>query len=234
MTVDYANKFKQLRVFFNLTQEDLANEIGLTRSAVSQIEIGRFDPTINVISSICVKYDVDLKYFFNNSLSIRESVKNYKVDYKVTSKSDKKNDLKVVSESNSAINGHKGVPYYEQLLASAGNFNDIIANSTATSYINLPQIIDCTAVIPVHGSSMKGLIEPGDLIAIKELVGRTEYDPSMPYLVITNEHRMIKYLRADADNGEIIWAESTNHKPIKLELHNILYVYAIKCVIRLF
>lgn len=234
MTVDFARKFKELRDFFDLTQVDLAKEIGLTRSAVSQIEIGRFDPTINVISSISVKFDIDLKYFFNDSLTIRESVKNYKVDYKVETKNGDKKPLKVVSESNTAINDQKGVPYYEQLLASAGNFNDIITNSTVTSYLNLPQISDCTAVIPVHGSSMKGLIEPGDLIAIKELATRTEFDPALPYLVITNEHRMVKYLRADTEDNTVIWAESTNHKPIKLSVDNILYVYAIKCVIRLF
>jgi phage repressor protein C with HTH and peptisase S24 domain len=98
----------------------------------------------------------------------------------------------------------------------------------------MPQIADCEAVLPVYGSSMKGVIEPGDLIAIKEIRSRDEFDPTVPYMVITEEHRMVKYLRVDEENQSIIWAESTNHAKIRLAADNIKKVYAIKCVIRFF
>lgn len=81
---------------------------------------------------------------------------------------------------------------------------------------------------------MKGVIEPGDLIAIKEIRSRNEFDPSIPYMVITDEHRMIKYLHMDPEDESLVWAESTNHAKIKLHVDNIKTVYAIKCVIRFF
>lgn len=239
--MDYALKFKELRKYFDLTQEQFAQDLGVSRSVVSQIEINRFDPSIQLIAAANVKFNIPLKYFFNDSLTIHDVLKstgnineNAQVHAQVTAKNDRKKDVKIIRHERDQANEVSGVPFYEQLIATAGDFTDILQSSTPTSYLNLPQISDCNAVIPVHGSSMKGLIESGDLIAIKEVKSRSEFDPSLPYLVITNEHRMIKYLRADPENEAIIWADSTNHKPIKLDAGNILLIYAIKCVIRLF
>jgi len=248
--MDYALKFRQLREHFNLTQTELGNEIGISRAVISQIEINKHKPTLEILTLIIKKFDIDIKFFFeddfildldNKNGKVNNGNLNGKVDGKVDGKADAKNGkvgdkkgIKVFPEDKTVMQSTGGIPYYELLPATAGNFNDILNTAEPTSYINLPQIEGCTAVLPVYGSSMKGLIEPGDLIAIKELKSRTEFDPSVPYMVITNEHRMIKYLRVDESDVEIIWAESTNHKPIKLEAHNILYVYAIKCVIRFF
>lgn len=242
--MDYALKFRQLREHFNLTQTELGNEIGISRAVISQIELNKHKPTLEILTLIIKKFDIDIKFFFEDDFNISEENAhlinapedahlNAHLIKKNTPISDKKG-IKVLPEAKSVMQSTGGIPYYELLPATAGNFNDILNTAEPTSYINLPQIEGCTAVLPVYGSSMKGLIEPGDLIAIKELKSRTEFDPSVPYMIITNEHRMIKYLRADESDAEVIWAESTNHKPIKLEAHNILYVYAIKCVIRFF
>jgi hypothetical protein len=130
-------------------------------------------------------------------------------------------------------NSKKGTPYFELLPASDGDLTPFLSDAKPTSYIDLPQITDCIAVLPVYGSSMKGVIEPGDLIAIKEVRSRIEFDPSMPYLIITDEHRMIKYLHLDEEDDTIVWAQSVNIPRIRLHIENILKVYAIKCVIRL-
>ena len=127
-----------------------------------------------------------------------------------------------------------GIPYYESLPVSAGDIFSFLSQAKPASFVNLPQIADCTAVLPVYGSSMKGIIEPGDLIAIKEVKTRDEFDPAVPYMVITEEHRMVKYLRVDDTDQSVIWAESTNHSKIRLTADNIKMVYAIKCVIRFF
>jgi phage repressor protein C with HTH and peptisase S24 domain len=127
-----------------------------------------------------------------------------------------------------------GIPYYDILPASAGNLTAFLDQAKPTSYINLPQLKDCIAILPVYGSSMKGVVEPGDLIAIKEILTRNEFDPAMPYLVITEEHRMVKYLHVDEKDDNVIWAESTNHSKIRLAADSIKKVYAIKCVIRLY
>jgi hypothetical protein len=142
--------------------------------------------------------------------------------------------LSILNSKNNSITKNNGIPYYELLPASAGDLTPFLSDAKPTSYIDLPQITDCIAVLPVYGSSMKGVIEPGDLIAIKEVMSRIEFDPAMPYLIITNEHRMIKYLHLDEEDDTIVLAESVNIPRIRLYTGNILKVYAIKCVIRLF
>jgi len=127
-----------------------------------------------------------------------------------------------------------GVPYFENQPVSAGDFFTFFDKETPTAFIDLPQIRDCLAILPVYGNSMKGIVEPGDLIAIKEVNGRTEFNPDSPHLIITEEYRMIKYLEVDKSDDSIIWARSTNHEKIKLSVENIKKIYAIKCVIRFY
>ena len=134
----------------------------------------------------------------------------------------------------SIMNSGNGIPYYDTLPASAGDIFSFLNQAKPASFIDLPQLTDCIAVLPVYGSSMKGIIEPGDLIAIKEVKTRNEFDPCIPYMVVTEEHRMVKYLRVDENDQMVIWAESTNHAKIRLSADNIKMVYAIKCVVRFF
>lgn len=129
---------------------------------------------------------------------------------------------------------HNGIPYYETLLATAGDFISLLNDAVPKLYYNIPQFDDCKALIPVYGHSMKGIVEPGDLIAIAEINNRDEFNPQRPYLVITEDNRMIKYLREDENDSSIIWAESTNHARIKLHVDNIKKIYAIKGIVRIY
>lgn len=155
-------------------------------------------------------------------------------DIKVGEYKPVKNLPETLRLSDQNVNYDSGIPYYDDLPASAGDLESFLQQAKPTSFINLPQLKDCIAILPVYGSSMKGVVEPGDLIAIKEILTRNEFDPSMPCLVITEEHRMVKYLHMDEKDNTIIWAESTNLSKIRLAADSIKKVYAIKCVIRLF
>lgn len=57
-------KIKVLRNKFNLTQDEFASSIGVKRSKIAQIESKQFKPTINVIKSIVLKYNIPYDYFF--------------------------------------------------------------------------------------------------------------------------------------------------------------------------
>jgi len=141
---------------------------------------------------------------------------------------------KILVKNKKTLIPDNGIPFYENLPASAGDFNAFFDQKIPTSFLDIPQLKGCDAILPVYGTSMKGIIEAGDLVAIKEIKSRNEFDPSLPYLVITDEHRMIKYLRVDDEDESIIWAESSNHHKIKLLAENIKKVYAIKGLIRFF
>jgi len=253
------NKLKLAREQLKLTQSDAARLSGITQRDVSLLESGKkeFIPT-NYIQFL-YKMGISLSYIYGDDDNIfrSEFLNNplEKLSHKLSPiKSNKHDDklspelspelspnynlspkIRVIDTSdNNKVYKNTGIPLYETLPASAGDFKSYLDAQQPTSYINLPQVEGCTAILPVYGSSMQGVIESGDLIAIKELQSRLEMDPVLPYLVITQDHRMIKYLRVDVEDSNVIWAESTNHKPIKLLSDNIISVYAIKCVIRFF
>ncbi|MGL4654610.1 MAG: helix-turn-helix transcriptional regulator [Sarcina sp.] len=46
-------KMKLARVEKELSQEDLAKKVGVTRQTISMIESGKYNPTINLCISIC-------------------------------------------------------------------------------------------------------------------------------------------------------------------------------------
>ncbi|MFW6030473.1 MAG: helix-turn-helix transcriptional regulator [Halanaerobiales bacterium] len=46
-------KMKMARAENDITQEELADKIGVTRQTISLIEAGKYNPTLNLCISIC-------------------------------------------------------------------------------------------------------------------------------------------------------------------------------------
>ena len=56
-------KLKALRMRNHFTQQEIADKLGVTRSTVSNFEIGRRKPEIDVLEKLAAIYNVDLNYF---------------------------------------------------------------------------------------------------------------------------------------------------------------------------
>jgi transcriptional regulator with XRE-family HTH domain len=54
------NRISELRKFKNDNQQDLAKKIGLKRSTISNIELGRQQITLEVLYRICQVYDTEI------------------------------------------------------------------------------------------------------------------------------------------------------------------------------
>ena len=57
---DIHKNIKQLRLLRNLTQEDVAQKIGLTRQAISSYESGRTQPSVDLLMKFAEIYEVTL------------------------------------------------------------------------------------------------------------------------------------------------------------------------------
>ncbi len=68
ITIHIAKKIVSLRNALNLTQEEFAEEIGLSTRAVSRAEGGKNRPTAETLEKIGKKFSVPLGYFFDNSI----------------------------------------------------------------------------------------------------------------------------------------------------------------------
>jgi transcriptional regulator with XRE-family HTH domain len=65
-------KLKALRIRKHFTQQDIADRLGVTRSTVSNFEIGRRKPEVDVLEKLAAIYGVDLNYFATQPMTAND------------------------------------------------------------------------------------------------------------------------------------------------------------------
>ena len=58
------NRLKVFRAMHDLTQEELANKLGVTRQTVVSLEIGKYDPSIGLAFRIARLFNVKIEDVF--------------------------------------------------------------------------------------------------------------------------------------------------------------------------
>ena len=72
-------RFKKIRQILSMSQGELANILGITKQAVSNIENSKSMPSISVMSKLAKEYDINLNYLIaeiGDVISTKD--KNYK------------------------------------------------------------------------------------------------------------------------------------------------------------
>ena len=57
-------KLKSARAALDLSQEELASRVGVTRQTIGMIEAGKYNPTINLCIAICKELNKTLNDLF--------------------------------------------------------------------------------------------------------------------------------------------------------------------------
>ena len=58
------NKLKVFRAMKDMTQEDLAKELSVTRQSIVSIEKGKYDPSLKLAFKIAIFFDVQIEDVF--------------------------------------------------------------------------------------------------------------------------------------------------------------------------
>jgi len=58
------NKIKVFRAMHNLTQEELAKKVGVTRQTMNAIEKNKYSPSLELAFKICELFDVTVEQVF--------------------------------------------------------------------------------------------------------------------------------------------------------------------------
>ncbi len=61
---EIGRRLKSLRLQNELSQEDVANEVKISRDHLSNIENGKYPLNIKTLYKLAVFFEVDMKYFF--------------------------------------------------------------------------------------------------------------------------------------------------------------------------
>lgn len=124
-----------------------------------------------------------------------------------------------------------GIPYLGELDIFAGQAD--IANADLSEYItefiSIPGFKDANYFVNVRGSSMYPKYVPGEIIAIKLCKDINEIQYGQAYVVITNENRVLKYVRKPKNgNGHLILASANgDYDPYEIEKSKIKAMFLV-------
>lgn len=63
-----AERFKQVRDIKDLSQVDMANDLGISPATIVNIETGKNEPTVATLLKVCNRYGFHPRYFFVESV----------------------------------------------------------------------------------------------------------------------------------------------------------------------
>ena len=129
-----------------------------------------------------------------------------------------------------------GTPVYDLDVTCGGRSRPIVfADEHIIGHVNLPNVSSNAVIIRANGDSMEPHINDGDWIAVREVFNFNELYYGQVYLVITEELRLLKYLRKDEDeqNYVILRSENDRYDDIRLAKSSIRSLFIVENVLSL-
>ena len=67
-------KIRHIRLQHDMTQNEFAASLGISRSALTQLEAGHTKPSFDVLEKLIDQFDVDINDFFNSSVPQKKNL----------------------------------------------------------------------------------------------------------------------------------------------------------------
>lgn len=129
-----------------------------------------------------------------------------------------------------------GTPVYD-IDATCGDLSRpiVFTEEHIIGHVNLPNVSPNAVIIRANGDSMEPHINDGDWIAVREVNNYNELYYGQAYLVITEELRLLKYLRKDEDEQHyvILRSENERYDDIRLAKSSIRHLFIVENVLSL-
>lgn len=123
------------------------------------------------------------------------------------------------------------IPYYNLPVSAGKSILAIDGSINPDGYIkDIPGIGNAEAFLPVHGYSMHPEIKEGAIIGVKKANNYDHLNTQNKYLIITHEDRMVKYIRHDTSNINILWCISPNYGDFSILKDDIVEIYRVTVV----
>lgn len=129
-----------------------------------------------------------------------------------------------------------GTPVYD-IDATCGDLSRpiVFTDEHIIGRVNLPNLSHDAIIIRANGDSMEPHIHDGDWIAVREVANLNVIYYGQVYLVITNEYRLLKYIRRDEDEKNYIILRSDNkeYDDIRLPKAEIRHLFIVENILSL-
>lgn len=140
-----------------------------------------------------------------------------------------------ISPNDIKENVYTGTPVYDIDGTCGQQDRDIhFTEDNIIGSIDLPEISKSSKIIRANGDSMEPVIHDGNRIVIREILSRSDIFYGQIYLVITEEYRMIKYLRRyepDEENYVILRSENPKYDDIRLHKGKIIKMFVVENIL---
>lgn len=222
--MDLKQRIKSIRDDNNLTQQQFADAIGVSRSVVSQIEIGKIHPTLEVIKKIAKVYSIPYNYLLDEELEVESQIASEHVT-----------QYKMRTERNGQ---DQRVPLYN-LEAYAGlvPLLDNARSQHATEHLLIPHLPKCDGAVFVTGDSMYPLLKSGDIVCYKQINKEDIFFGEMYLLGIDmagDEYISVKFVQKSeqADHIKLV-SQNQHHQDRDVHLDKITAIALVKASIRI-
>jgi phage repressor protein C with HTH and peptisase S24 domain len=194
----------------------VAQKVGYAPQSFSRIKAGGQNVPLKWIHKICEAFNINKLHIFNDEQPVFLDEKPGRI-VDATGKA-------IAKETNVKI------PYYDAYL-SAGmvkKFADSVVN--AAFFITIPQFMDCTLALRVSGDSMYPRYRSGDIVVCKRITDKTLIMHGEPYVIITTDYCVVKYLDPHPKDDTKLTLKSENPKfqPASIPKKDILGLYLIR------
>ena len=100
--------------------------------------------------------------------------------------------------------------------------------------VNLPEISKSAKIIRANGDSMEPVVRDGSRVVLREIYSWEDIFYGQIYLVLTEQYRMIKYIRRyekDEDNYIILRSENKEYDDIRLHKSKIIKLFIVENIL---
>ncbi|MCH4553264.1 MULTISPECIES: XRE family transcriptional regulator [Aestuariibaculum] len=219
----FAVNFKYLRTLKGFSQEQMADELNITRSRVGSYEEARSEPPLDLLVKISDYYKLPIDALVKNNLTKVSdtsfiNIGNHRILFPITVSEDNEDLIEIVPNKATAgyLNGYDDPEYIEQL-----------------EKIKLPFLPSGKhRTFPIKGDSMLP-VRDGSYVVARYVENIQDIKYGRTYIILTlNEGIVYKRIKAaEQDEMLTLHSDNRNYQPYEIHKKDILELWEFTCCI---
>lgn len=212
------DRIRYLMTSTRMSQAALARRLGVDSAYMSKILSGRLPLTDGFINRIVIDMGVSKQWLKSGT----------DVPYPRPTHAGT-----IEAAVNPQTENNKGIAVYDiDVTAGCTELSRLLTVDRIMGYVDMPQVNPECLIVRVSGDSMKPAISNGSFIAIRPVSATGLVFWGQIYVVVTDNYRMVKYLRRHADPGYVVLhSDNPDYDDIEMPRSEIQALYIVETVI---